>query len=60
MRISPVLVRLHVSSLQGSKWTYVTAIILFGVCNIITLWCAGYTVYLAVPHTLEGWKDFGE
>ena len=34
--------------------------ILFGLCNIITLWCAGYTVYLAVPHTLDGWKEFPE
>ncbi|TFK87587.1 glycosyltransferase family 2 protein [Polyporus arcularius HHB13444] len=43
---------------QGSKWTYSICIVLFGFCNIITLWCAGYTVYLAVPHTVEGWKDF--
>ncbi|KAI0778781.1 chitin synthase [Trametes elegans] len=43
---------------QGSKWTYTVCIVLFGVCNIITLWCAGYTVYLAVPHSLDGWKDF--
>jgi len=34
--------------------------ILFGLCNIITLWCAGYTVYLAVPHTFDGWKEFPE
>jgi len=27
---------------------------------MITIWCAGFTVYLAVPHTLEGWKDFPE
>lgn len=43
---------------QGSKWTYSLAMVLFGFCNIITLWCAAYTVYLAVPHTLEGWKNF--
>ncbi|KAI0360959.1 chitin synthase 2 [Trametes cingulata] len=43
---------------QGSKWTYTVCIVLFGLCNIITLWCAGYTVYLAVPHSLDGWKDF--
>ncbi|KAG6851356.1 hypothetical protein H0H93_005754 [Arthromyces matolae] len=42
---------------QGSKWIYTTAIILFGLCNIITMWCAGYTVYLAVPHTVDGWKN---
>jgi chitin synthase len=45
---------------QGSKWTYSISMILFGFCNIITLWCAGYTVYLAVPHTLDGWKNFPE
>ncbi|KAI0720104.1 chitin synthase [Cerioporus squamosus] len=43
---------------QGSKWTYSICIVLFGLCNVITLWCAGYTVYLAVPHTVDGWKDF--
>ncbi|KAL0951725.1 hypothetical protein HGRIS_008399 [Hohenbuehelia grisea] len=43
---------------QGSKWTYTLAIVLFGLCNVITLWCAGFTVYMAVPHTLDGWKDF--
>ncbi|KAF5385268.1 hypothetical protein D9615_001155 [Tricholomella constricta] len=45
---------------QGSRWTYLTAIILFGLCNIITTWCAGYTVYLAVPHTLDGWQNLPE
>jgi hypothetical protein len=34
--------------------------ILFGLCNIITTWCAAYTVYLTVPHTAAGWKDFPE
>ncbi|KAI0828898.1 chitin synthase 2 [Trametes gibbosa] len=43
---------------QGSKWTYIVCIVLFGLCNVITLWCAGYTVYLAVPHSIDGWKDF--
>lgn len=45
---------------QGSKWTYSIAMVLFGLCNIITLYCAGYTIYLAVPHTVAGWKDFPE
>lgn len=45
---------------QGSKWTYVTAIILFGLCNVVTLWCAGWTVYLSVPHTLDGWAKWQE
>ncbi|TRM61502.1 glycosyltransferase family 2 protein [Schizophyllum amplum] len=43
---------------QGSKWTYIFCIVLFGFCNVITLWCAAYTVYLAVPHTIAGWSDF--
>lgn len=45
---------------QGSKWTYTLAILLFGLCNVITVWCAAWTVYLNVPHTVEGWKDFPE
>ncbi|KAG2076830.1 glycosyltransferase family 2 protein [Suillus decipiens] len=43
---------------QGSKWIYSLCMVLFGICNIITLWCAGWTVYLAVPHSVAGWKDF--
>lgn len=34
--------------------------ILFGFCNVITLWCAGYTVYLAVPHSISGWENIGK
>ncbi|KAF6754281.1 chitin synthase 2 [Ephemerocybe angulata] len=45
---------------QGSKWTYSVAMVLFGLCNIVTMWCAGYTVYLAVPHTVADWKNFPE
>ena len=45
---------------QGSKWIYCTCIVLFGLCACITLYCAGYTVYLAVPHTVAGWEDFGQ
>lgn len=43
---------------QGSKWIYSLCMVLFGICNVITLWCAGWTVYLAVPHSVAGWKDF--
>ncbi|KAI0031138.1 glycosyltransferase family 2 protein [Vararia minispora EC-137] len=45
---------------QGSKWTYTVAMFLFGLCNIVTLWCAGWTIYLALPHTVAGWKNFPE
>ncbi|KAJ7228020.1 glycosyltransferase family 2 protein [Mycena haematopus] len=45
---------------QGSKFIYISAIVLFGLCNIITLWCAGFTVYLSVRSlTLEEWKHIG-
>ncbi|KAG8773660.1 Chitin synthase, class 2, partial [Ceratobasidium sp. 428] len=43
---------------QGSKFTYGAAVVLFGFCNVITLWCAGFTVYLAVPHSLSEWANF--
>ncbi|KAF5352445.1 hypothetical protein D9756_005849 [Leucocoprinus leucothites] len=43
---------------QGSKWSYTIAIFLFGLCNIIATWCAGYTVWLAVPHDIDHWKNF--
>ncbi|KAG6814003.1 hypothetical protein H0H92_004496 [Tricholoma furcatifolium] len=42
---------------QGSRWIYLLCMILFGLCNVITMWCAGYTVYLAVPHTEAGWSN---
>lgn len=45
---------------QGSKWTYIMAIILFGLCNVIALWCAGFTVYLALPPNLGDLKQFPE
>ncbi|TFK56805.1 chitin synthase 2 [Heliocybe sulcata] len=44
---------------QGSKWTYSVCMVLFGICNVITLWCAGYTVYMAVPHSVSGWEHIG-
>ncbi|KAG8801967.1 Chitin synthase, class 2 [Serendipita sp. 398] len=44
---------------QGSKYTYGASMILFGICNCIGLWCAGYTVYLAAPKTVAEWEQFG-
>ncbi|KAJ7750345.1 chitin synthase [Mycena metata] len=45
---------------QGSKFIYWAAVLLFGLCNAITLWCAGYTVYLSVKAvTLDEWKHIG-
>ena len=45
---------------QGSKWTYTLASIAFGICNIIVLGCAGYTLYLSLPHTKAGWSNMGK
>lgn len=44
----------------GSKWWYL--IIMFGFATLfgIALYCTVWTIYLAVPHTLEGWKNFDE
>ncbi|KZT32139.1 glycosyltransferase family 2 protein [Sistotremastrum suecicum HHB10207 ss-3] len=44
---------------QGSKWTYVFTMFLFGITNMIALWCAAWTVWLASPHTAAGWKNLG-
>jgi chitin synthase len=45
---------------EGIKIVKHKADVLFGLCNVIALWSAAYTVYLAVPHTIAGWKDFPE
>jgi chitin synthase len=39
--------------------TYGAAMILFGLCNVVALWCAGYTVYAAAPKSVAAWKEFG-
>jgi chitin synthase len=44
---------------QGSKYIYGTSMILFGICNVIALYCGGYTIYLAAPHSVDQWKHFG-
>jgi len=33
--------------------------ILFGLCNVVALWCAGYTVYAAAPKSVAAWEQFG-
>ncbi|AAW44688.1 hypothetical protein CNBG2250 [Cryptococcus deneoformans B-3501A] len=42
---------------QGSNYMYTFCIFMFAVCQGILLYCAGWTVYQAVPHTSEGWED---
>jgi chitin synthase len=44
---------------QCSRYTYGTAMILFGLCNAIALYCGGYTIYLTAPKTADQWKHFG-
>jgi chitin synthase len=44
---------------QCSKYAYGTAMILFGICNVIALYCAGYTIHLASPKGANQWKQFG-
>ncbi|KAL7422351.1 Chitin synthase, class 2 [Cryptotrichosporon argae] len=44
---------------QGSNAMYTLCILVFAACQGILLYCAGWTVYNAVPHTVAGWEDFG-
>lgn len=31
---------------------------MFAICQGLLLYCAGWTVYNTVPHTVAGWKDY--
>jgi len=42
---------------QGSNAMFTFCILMFAVCQGLLLYCAGYTVYQTVPHTVAGWKD---
>jgi len=44
-----------VSRLYWTSLTY--SILMFAICQGILLYCAGWTVYQAVPHTSAGWED---
>jgi len=44
---------------QGSRLMYIGSIVVFAALFAVALYCAGWTIYLVVPHTLAGWKDFG-
>ncbi|KAK4701751.1 chitin synthase, partial [Phenoliferia sp. Uapishka_3] len=41
----------------GSKWWYVMVMIMFAILFGIALYCAAWTIWLAVPHTEAGWKN---
>ena len=41
----------------ASKWWYTLVIAIFAALFAIEFYCAIWTVYLAVPHTVAGWKD---
>lgn len=31
----------------------------FAIIFVLALYCIGWTIYLGVPHTVAGWKNFG-
>jgi len=41
---------------SGSKFAYTAVIFFFAIIFGIALYCAGWTIWLAVPHTSAGWK----
>ncbi|KAI5474977.1 chitin synthase, glycosyltransferase family 2 protein [Pseudohyphozyma bogoriensis] len=41
----------------GSKWWYVACMTMFAILFCISLYCCAWTIWLAVPHTLAGWKE---
>ncbi|KAM0788848.1 hypothetical protein ACM66B_002933 [Microbotryomycetes sp. NB124-2] len=47
------------NSPRASRWWYAAVMTCFAALFAIALYCTGWTIYLAVPHTLEGWKDIG-
>ncbi|KAK4055626.1 hypothetical protein OIV83_000172 [Microbotryomycetes sp. JL201] len=45
------------NSPRASRWWYCAVMVCFAALFGIALYCTAWTIYLAVPHTLEGWKD---
>jgi len=45
---------------QGTRFAYIGCMVVFGLLFCVALYCAGWTIYFAVPHTLAGWKDFDD
>ncbi|KAJ7847976.1 chitin synthase-domain-containing protein [Mycena leptocephala] len=46
---------------QGFESMYIAAILLFGVCNIITVWCMAFIVHLSVASVpAEEWRHVGK
>lgn len=45
---------------QGSRIAYIGCMIIFALLFGVALYCAGWTIWLVVPHNLEGWKNFGD
>jgi len=42
---------------QGSNFAYVGCMLFFALIFGVGLYCAGWTIWLAVPHNFSGWKD---
>lgn len=57
------IIVMFVSSLgnrpQGSKWVYVSAMILFAAIMLVMLYAAGFTVYLQLPSSPSEWEEVG-
>ncbi|KAK4057958.1 hypothetical protein OIO90_001177 [Microbotryomycetes sp. JL221] len=47
------------NSPRASRWWYTAVMTCFASLFGIALYCTGFTIYLAVPHTLQGWQDIG-
>jgi len=43
---------------KGAKFAYMACILFFAALFGIALYCAGFTIWLAIPKTLAGWQDW--
>ncbi len=41
----------------ASRWWYMFVVVVFAALFCIEFYCAGYTIWLAVPKTVAGWQD---
>jgi chitin synthase len=41
----------------ASRWWYMFVVVVFAALFCIEFYCAGYTIWLAVPKTVAGWED---
>lgn len=41
----------------ASKYWYLFTVVVFAALFCVEFYCAGYTIWLAVPHSVAGWQD---